>query len=125
MSTIEESIDIEVPVRCCLRDCVEERVQRARSARSSEGGAAPLEPRLVRVLVLDDLGVVQLQGAMIGWPGTPRDGDLPFSQALTVAPTSANSPSWTWPAALRPATYASNIACSRVWSVDGVVGSHP
>ena len=24
---------------------------------------------------------------------TPRDGDLPFSQVLTVAPTSANSPS--------------------------------
>src|SRR5436309_2814881 len=33
-------------------------------------------------------------GATIGCPGMPREGALPPSQALTVAPTSANSPSW-------------------------------
>src|SRR4029077_13805037 len=64
-------------------------------------------------------------GARIGCPGIPRDGALPFSHAFTVAPTSANSPSWTRPAAFRPATYASSIAYSREWSVDGVVGSQP
>jgi len=40
----------------------------------------------------------------IGVPGIPRDGALPPSQALTVAPTSANSPSCTTPSAFRPST---------------------
>ncbi len=33
------------------------------------------------------------QCSTIGWPGIPREGDLPPSQRFTVAPTSANSPS--------------------------------
>ena len=48
--------------------------------------------------------IVELHGARIGCPGMPRDGAFPLSQALTVAPTSANSPSWICPAAFRPAT---------------------
>ena len=43
-------------------------------------------------------------GATMGCPGIPRDGALPPSQAFTVAPTSANSPSWICPAAFRPST---------------------
>ena len=53
------------------------------------------EPLLARVLPLDDERVVELHGSMIGLPGMPRPGALPPSQAFTVAPTSANSPSWT------------------------------
>ena len=44
------------------------------------------------------------QRSTIGWPGMPRDGALPPSHAFTVAPTSANSPSWMRPAAFRPST---------------------
>ena len=44
------------------------------------------------------------QRSTIGWPGMPREGDLPPSQAFTVAPTSANSPSWIRPAAFLPST---------------------
>ena len=59
-------------------------------------------------------------------PGAPLPGCFAPSHAHTVAPTSPNSPfSWIRPAALRPAAYASSSACSREWSVDGVVGSHP
>ena len=59
-------------------------------------------------------------------PGAPLPGCLPPSQALTVAPTSPNSPSsCILPAAFFPAAYASSSACSREWSVDGVVGSQP
>ena len=60
-----------------------------------------------------------------GWPGMPRFGALPPSHAFTVAPTSANSPSCRRPVAFLPSTYASSSACSREWSVDGVVGSTP
>ncbi len=60
--------------------------------------------RLVRVLLADELGIVEPHGSTIGVPGIPRRGAFPPSHAFTVAPTSANSPSWTWPAALRPST---------------------
>ena len=56
-----------------------------------------------------------------------RPGALPPSHAFTVAPTSANSP----PRGSRPLAFlpvrrsASSSACSREWSVDGVVGSQP
>jgi hypothetical protein len=50
-------------------------------------------PLLARVLPLDDQRAVQLQGSTIGCPGMPLDGGFPPSHALTVAPTSANSPS--------------------------------
>ena len=62
------------------------------------------QPFLARVLPGDDERVVELQGATIGCPGIPFDGALPPNHALTVAPTSANSPSWMCPAALRPST---------------------
>ena len=63
---------------------------------------------------------------MIGRPGAPFPGFFAPSQAQTVAPTSPNSPSsWSLPAAFFPAAYASSSACSREWSVDGVVGSQP
>ena len=55
----------------------------------------------------------------------PFEGAFPPSHAFTVAPTSPNSPLWMRPAAFRPSTYASSSACSREWSVDGVVGSQP
>src|SRR4029453_15437995 len=65
------------------------------------------------------------QGSTIGWPWIPRLGAFPPSQAVTLQPTSANSPVWTEPFALRPSTYGSSSACSREWSVEGVVGSQP
>jgi len=49
---------------------------------------------LVGVLGGDERRVVEADhGSTIGVPGTPRGDDLPPSHALTVAPTSANSPS--------------------------------
>ena len=50
-------------------------------------------------------------------PGTP-------SQAAAVAPTSEKKPSWR-PCLVLPGLCASSNACSREWSVDGVVGSQP
>ena len=90
-----------------------------------EDRGALREALLARVLPANEQWVVELHGVRIGCPGIPRDGAFPLSQAFTVAPTSANSPSWICPDALWPATYASSIACSREWSVDGVVGSQP
>ena len=48
-------------------------------------------------LALDQLRGVDRHGVTIGWPGIPRRGGLPPSQAFTVAPTSPNSPSWIAP----------------------------
>jgi hypothetical protein len=76
-------------------------------------------------LALDELRRVDRHGVTIGCPGIPRRGALPPSHAFTVAPTSPNSPSCRAPFAYRPSTYASSSACSREWSVDGVVGSQP
>ena len=59
--------------------------------------AARLEVRLGRVLPGDRRRVVDPHGSGIGAPGIPRLGALPPSQAFTVAPTSANSPSCTRP----------------------------
>jgi hypothetical protein len=43
------------------------------------------------VLGADERRIVQLHAAWtISWPGIPRDGERPPSQAFTVAPTSAN-----------------------------------
>ena len=79
-----------------------------------------------RVEVVDEITGDRTHGSRIASPGMPRPGFLPPSQALTVAPTSENTPSsWIRPAALRPCTYASSRACSREWSVEGVVGSQP
>ena len=91
------------------------------------GGAPILEAALGRVLLAHKLRIVEAPHAAvtITWPGIPRRGGLPPSQALMVAPTSANSPSWMRPAAFFPSTYATSSACSREWSVDGVVGSQP
>ncbi len=50
-------------------------------------------------LALDQLRRVDRHGVTIGCPGIPRRGGLPPSQALTVAPTSPNSPSWIAPLA--------------------------
>ena len=65
--------------------------------------AARLEIRLGRVLPGDRRRIVDPHGNRIGAPGIPRLGALPPSQAFTVAPTSANSPSCTRPAAFLPA----------------------
>ena len=48
------------------------------------------------------LGGRAAHDSTIGWPGMRRPGAFPPSQAFTVAPTSANSPSWTRPAAFLP-----------------------
>src|SRR5262249_54890712 len=80
---------------------------------------------LAVTLAADELGGVNGACSRIGWPGIPRDGAWPPSQRFTVAPTSANSPSWMRPSAFLPSTYASSNACSREWSVEGVVGSQP
>ena len=64
------------------------------------------EARIVGVLGGDEGGIVEAHhGSTIGRPGTPRGAGPPPSQTLTVAPTSANSPSsCTLPAAFRPST---------------------
>ena len=72
---------------------------------SPVGLAAPRnEPLTARVRARYNTGIVVPPGSTIGVPGIPRDGALPPSQAFAVAPTSANSPSWTAPAAFRPST---------------------
>ena len=86
--------DLENTPRRDLGDRLATHVDRVRPRRTRPRTRPDCEARLVRVFVPDGARIVQqAQGAMIGWPGTPRDGDLPFSQVLTVAPTSANSPS--------------------------------
>src|SRR5581483_556411 len=89
-----------------------------------------LDDLLARELLAVALALDQLRRAdrqsTIGRPGVPRAGAVPPSQALIVAPTSANSPfSCSRPCAFLPSTYARSSACSREWSVDSVVGSHP
>ena len=64
--------------------------------------AAPRSPASLAYSSRDDCRVVEPHGVRIGVPGIPRDGALPPSQAFTVAPTSANSPSCVAPFALRP-----------------------
>ena len=60
---------------------------------------------IVGVGARDDRRIVQRsQLSTIGWPGSPRPGAFPPSQAFTVEPTSANSPSCRAPLAFRPAT---------------------
>jgi hypothetical protein len=68
-------------------------------APSDEDGLEPAADGL-------DLGKLRhgYAGVTIGCPGMPRDGALPPSQALIVAPTSANSPSCSCPDAFRPST---------------------
>jgi len=97
--------DLEHAERSDLRNGVEGDVPgvgagRARPCRRADGEAG-----LVCVLVADELGVVErFQGSTIACPGIPRGGAFPPSQAFTVAPTSANSPSWIRPAAFFPWT---------------------
>src|SRR5262249_2350174 len=118
--------DLEDKGRIALPNRVEHDPVRVRPGRRPLYGRPRGQAGLIRVLLRDEARVVQpTQGSTIGWPGSRRPGALPPSQALTVAPTSANSPSWRSPFALRPATYASSNACSREWSVEGVVGSQP
>src|SRR5207247_904946 len=91
--------------RECLCAC-----QSAEHDRHAEGGhlvighvaARVAEDELAQVLgaqlaavalALDQLRRVDRHGVTIGWPGIPRRGGLPPSHALTVAPTSPNSPS--------------------------------
>src|SRR6185312_9010491 len=103
-----------------LRHCVGLRArQTAEVDRHAEGGKLVVgdlvpgisEHELVellgRELATVALALDQLDrsdhGSTIACPGVPRRGAFPPSQALTVAPTSANSPSsWIWPAAFRP-----------------------
>ena len=69
-----------------------------------EVGDLPGRQLLAVPLALDQLGGRD-HGASSGFPSTFRGGVPPPSQALTVAPTSPNSPSSTTrPAALRPCT---------------------
>jgi len=85
----------------------------------SPGPCAPAQAGIVRLFGRDErriverrhgriVGVPRLRTAhrpsTIGAPGRFFDGARPPSQALTVAPTSANSPSWVCPAAFLPWT---------------------
>src|SRR5207237_5677427 len=82
-------------------------------------GLPSAQPGLALILATDVDRIVRpaddaaAHGSTIGWPGSRFGGALPPSQALTVAPTSANSPSWMRPAAFLPGTYARSRACSR------------
>ena len=62
-------------------------------------------------------------GVRIGWPGLRATG-LP-SATRSRSRRRRRTAVVVWPAALRPATYATSSACSREWSVEGVVGSQP
>jgi hypothetical protein len=87
-----------------LGDRVERHLRRVRAGREAIRRPPPLQAPLARVLRSDDAGVVERHGSTIGCPGIPRVGGLPPSHAFTVAPTSANSPSWMRPPAFRPST---------------------
>jgi hypothetical protein len=97
--------DVEQPLRPRLRHGVERDVLGIRAVDERAKDRVALgEACLARVLPAHEERVVELHGCRIGCPGMPRDGALPFSHTFTVEPTSANSPSWIWPAALCPAT---------------------
>src|SRR6185503_12766548 len=117
--------DLEDPLRSRFCDCFERNLASIRALGEPIGSFAPGQAHLGRVLLANAARVVEPHCSTMNCPGTPRLGALPPSQALTVAPTSANSPSWMRPAAFFPSTYASSSACSREWSVEGVVGSQP
>jgi hypothetical protein len=106
--------DVENPLRARFGSCSERELLRILAVdERAEDLVALHETLLARVLPANEQRVVELHALRIGWPGIPREGDLPPSHAFTVAPTSANSPSWICPAALRPVTYASKSAYSR------------
>lgn len=65
---------------------------------------APPKAVLAGIFAPNEVRVVELHRSRKGVPGIPRGGDFPPSQAFTVAPTSANSPSWIWPFAFLPST---------------------
>ena len=112
--------DLEHEPRLDLRDRLESDPARIRAGSPLLDGDAGGEAALVGVLARDDRGVVHQadafgvtksprtkddssavafvlafvsHGSTIGCPGKRRPGALPPSQELTVAPTSANSPS--------------------------------
>ena len=88
--------DVEESLRTRLAHRLEDDVFRIDALHQRAIGLVALrEALLAGVLPLDDERVVELHGSMIGLPGMPRPGPFPPNQALTVAPTSANSPSWT------------------------------
>ena len=97
--------DLEHAARPRFRHGAEGDFARVGAGRGLPGCRAHGETRFVGVLVANELGIVERsQGATIGCPGIPRGGGFPPSQAFTVAPTSANSPSWIRPAAFFPWT---------------------
>ncbi len=96
--------DLDDPARPSIPDCGEHNLTRVEPLSGRVRALSRGQSRLVRVLLADELGIVQPHGSTIGVPGIPRRGAFPPSHAFTVAPTSANSPSWTWPRAFRPST---------------------
>ena len=97
--------DLEHALGGPLRNCRQRRIRRHGQSGALVDRPSGAQAVLGRVLPPNQRGIVQSQGSTIGCPGSPRLGAFPPSQALTVAPTSANSPSsWILPAALRPWT---------------------
>ena len=88
--------------RVGLARSIDERAQRA--DHGEDAGDVALIEGMDRDVAANQLGGVDGQCSTIGWPGIPREGALPPSQRFTVAPTSANSPSWMRPPAFLPST---------------------
>ena len=106
--------DLQHAPRSSLADRLERRLARIRAGDALVDRCARHQSVFRRVLLSDTLRVVQpSQGSRIGVPVSRLGGAFPPSQAFTVAPTSPNSPSWMWPAAFLPWTYASRSPYSR------------
>src|SRR5581483_4826684 len=96
--------DLEYEVGLRLGDRLErDRVGIGPGRRGLLGGRPRREAALVGGLARDEARVVErAHASTIAWPGSRLPGALPPSQAFTVAPTSANSPSWMRPFAFLP-----------------------
>jgi hypothetical protein len=97
--------NLEHAARPDLGECLERQLLRVLALDVvDERDPSSQEALLARVLAGHGGRIVEPHGSRRGAPGIPRDGAFPPSQALTVAPTSANSPSCTAPAAFLPST---------------------
>ena len=119
--------DLEHPSRMSLLDGRDRDLVRALALdERAEDVVPPLESLLRRELARGRELDVEPHRSTIAWPATPPDSNFPPSHALTVAPTSAGSPSW-----MRPAAFVAldvgeqERVLARVVAADGVVGSQP
>ena len=104
-SSPRPAADLEHPPRLGLGDRLERDLPRVGAGRRRCCAAIrAARPRLVRVLARGRArgSFERAHGSTIGCPGSRLPAALPPSQAFTVAPTSANSPSWIRPAAFLP-----------------------